>query len=403
MSGPSPGELPPDTSSQETPRQDIPSQNTPSQDTPPQADVQLLLEAFRRRDAAALQASAQRGVHLESRDEEGCCVLHLAAAAGEPGTVQWMLEAGADIHVAAGPGPWQGQDALMRAASEGQGGVVDLLLAAGANPMATDARGLRAIDLAHGSGHGGVVQRLASVSGGPPRDLAQHGAETALSRVDERGLGRDDGDDVCILVRASPEVVAQAWQECTDATWLPDAYGTEVRVDGACFLVFRFSGHPWTLLRAAHEAPDPGFTSSDAAHLSETLEAEAIYLLHEASVQHLRCHHYLRGQRRWTYDLPSTSAPSAGLGRSENAGDHFDDTFEDRFDDTFDPSDPRGGTAEPSAPPVSWASAVQEVDRHLRSLDAYAPSWGRLAGEHHRLEVAGLLPEAFERMDFLVC
>ena len=375
-----------------------------STDAARRGDVQALLEAFRRRDAVALQTSAQRGIDLESQDADGCAVLHLAAAAGEPGTVQWILEAGAAIGQVAGPGPWRGQDALMRAAEAGHGGVVDLLLAAGAEPTRTDAWGRRAIDLAHAAGQDAIVRRLTAVSGGPPRPRSEASRGTALSHVEDRGLGRDDGDDVCILVRAAPADVAGAWQTRIEVTtWLPDAYGTEVRLQGRCFLVFRFQGHPWTLLRAAHEAPDPGFDASDAAHLSRQLEVEAIFLRHQASESSLTYRHYLDGELRLGMDVPAAGAsPTAASGPGANGpGDAFDDHFEDGFEDTFDDVGMLSGMKGDSEPATSWHAAVRRVDRHLRSLDAYAPSWGRLDGEHHRLEVAGLHPEAFERMDFL--
>lgn len=365
-------------------------------------DVHSLLEAFRRRDTAALQALASQGIDLETRDHQGCTVLLRAAESGEPGTVQWILEAGAAIDATAG-GTMAGQDALMRAAAAGRGAVVDLLLAAGADPSAHDAVGQRAIDLAHRAGHQAIVERLRAVSGDAPRpqpvDRSEAASSGGLSQVDDRGLGRYDGEDLCILVRASPAEVAALWQERIQAAvWHRDAYGADVQLDGRCYLVFRFRSHDWTILRAVHESPDPGFDAADAAFLSQRLHTGSVFLSHSAGTQRLHYGYFLDGRRQMSMHVPGQlSGPLCDSNAAAGVfGDGFKDSFGDEFDDSFDDS------AWP-ATSVSWPRALRQVDAHLRRLDAYAPSWGRLKGATQRLEVAGLEAVAFERMDFLAC
>lgn len=359
--------------------------------------VDALLDAFRRRDADRLQSLARNGVDLEHRDAAGRTVLLRAAEAGEPGTVQWILEAGARLDAVATRGDGGGRDALMIAAASGHGGVVDLLLGAGAAATARDAEGARAIDLAAWAGHGAIVRRLQPVSGEPPRLPPTAETSDAAARVDDRGLGRFDGEDTCLLVRAPPGEVAARWARLQGVEdWRRDAYGEEVVIRGRCFLVFRFRDHAWTVIRDTHDEGSP-LTSADASCLASVCDEDVLFVHHSASNEQLRYVHFRRGVREdeLTWPAPAPSKP-------RDRGDH--DTFDDRFSDTFDDASPSPVVGPRCAGPdtvVSLADGLGRVDRRLKELDAYVPSWGRLAGESHRLEIAGLRPSAFERMDFL--
>lgn len=384
-------------------------------------DVRSLLEAFRRRDPRRLQALAARGVDLESRDPNGWTVLLRAAERGEPGTVQWILEAGSPLDAVACWDGVEGRDALMIAAADGHGGVVDLLLAAGASAVTRDDSGFRAIDLAAQGGHDSIVARLLVVSGGPPKthsteltsstdavcstDAASSTGTVSesrptMSRVEDRGLGRFDGEDTCILVRAAPGATAAWWCRHRQATvWRQDAYGEEVLVQGPSYLVFRFRGHAWTVIRAAHNE-GPQLSALDAAMLSKAAPVkEVVFIHHSTAAKQLTYRYYLAGNGSHSISWPNVEPVD-----TSSESDCFDDSFQDEFsDDVFvDRFDDNVFLSHSATNDLtSISAALRRVDVHLRELDAYVPSWGRLRGEAHRLEISGLDSSAFERMDFL--
>ncbi len=367
-------------------------------------DVGELLSAFRLRDAAALEELAAHGIDLESRDAAGCTVLMRAAESGEPGPVQWILEAGSRLEARATWKATGGRDALMIAAAQGHGAVVDLLLAAGASAEAEDDNGQRAIDLAIAAGHTEVSARLKDVSGRPLR--APMAAETSpeepsstladddlIARVPERGLGRFDGEEICLLMRAAPTEVAAWWQvQCPAEHWQQDAYGENIEVRGLCFLVFRFRGHAWTILRAVHEGRDSRLSIDQAARWAKDLGGEGLFLDHSSRNRRLVYRYYRAGDC-----LRSESWPSRRV-ISDPWDDRFEDPRGDRFDDSFEDS---AILTEVETGLGGWHRTQLQVDDHLRQLGAYVPSWGRLRDRVQRLEVAGLAPAAFERMDFL--
>lgn len=392
-------------------------------------DVEELLLAFRHRDATALEELARRGFDLESRDAGGCTVLMRAAEAGEPGAVQWILEAGARLDVRAP----DGRDALMIAAASGRGAVVDLLLAAGASAETEDDGGRRAIDLARAAGHTEIGARLETLSG--PSRRSAVAAETPrrtearytearrtdpelTSLADERGLGRFDGDDICLMVRAAPAEVAAWWHgQCRAERWQQDAYGEDIEVRGSCYLVFRFRGHDWTVIRAVHEGRDAGLTVAHAATWAGQFGGESLFLQHCARQQRLVYRYYRAAGCQESETWPPLPASPGRWGDpfADHQTDHYADTIGDAFEDPLQGvlvSHPTGiATVSSSAVGADtsetndegWRRAQRRVDDHLRQVGAYVPSWGRLRDRVQRLEVAGLAPTAFERMDFLAC
>jgi len=93
---------------------------------------------------------------LSETTPDGITPLHLAAALSEPGLVQAMLEAGADVHAKAA----SGHTALHGAAEYGCLKSARILLEAGARPNATAANGLPPIGLAAMKGDEEMVRLL---------------------------------------------------------------------------------------------------------------------------------------------------------------------------------------------------------------------------------------------------
>lgn len=311
--------------------------------------VETLLIAFRERDRATLEDLARRGVTLEVRGTDGHTVLTRAALRGDTEAIPWILQAGAAVDT-------------------------------------VDASGRTARMVAEDAGHGDAVRLL---------ELAGARRPSAMASI--RGLGAFDADDVSVLVRASPGDTAGALADHIGADrWQRDALGQEVSTAGRCYLVFRFLGHPWTVVRDAHTHPDRHLAAEDAQALSKVLACPALHLDHRPTQGVLAYRRYDAGQdTEW---LDASGSDPAVWPAETGAEDAWDD---DCWIDEDLPPPPKGhSTREP------WdVDAIDDpqrfIDQRLRDAGAYAPSWGRLRGSVHRLEIAGLDAADFERLDFV--
>ena len=129
------------------------------------AHPQIDIDAANFDDETPLMIAALRGdydwaLRLLQRDarinRDGWTPLHYAAAGPNAKVVGLLLDEGAEIEARAP----DGSTPLMMAALRGSERVVDLLLARGAATEPRDARGLRAVDRARGSGRDYLVKRL---------------------------------------------------------------------------------------------------------------------------------------------------------------------------------------------------------------------------------------------------
>jgi ankyrin repeat protein len=93
--------------------------------------VTPLLQASRVGDTLFIALLLDAGANVELAHPDGATPLMSAALAGSAESVRLLLENGADSNAV---DSFQHQSALMWAAAEGHGGVVDVLLAAGADP-----------------------------------------------------------------------------------------------------------------------------------------------------------------------------------------------------------------------------------------------------------------------------
>lgn len=92
----------------------------------------------------------------DAQDEGGWAALHSAAAAGHPGCVRLLLEAGALVDARNG----SRATALMLAASKGRGECLGALLAGGADPLLRDRMGATALHRAAAQGRIPEVRAL---------------------------------------------------------------------------------------------------------------------------------------------------------------------------------------------------------------------------------------------------
>lgn len=112
-------------------------------------------------DLATVRAALQGGADCNSRNEEGATLLMQAAGAGNLDMVRLLLESGADVNAADA----QGWTALMKAVfnhqlNRGFPEVVSALIAAGADIETRIGYGIRPLMLAAGYGEAGVVEVL---------------------------------------------------------------------------------------------------------------------------------------------------------------------------------------------------------------------------------------------------
>ena len=138
------------------------------------------LDAF---ECAALGEEARLAEHLSSDENavtavaaDGFTALHLASFFGRPGAVRLLLERGADANALAGNG--SGLRPLHSAVAARSEELVDLLLAAGADPDARQAGGFTALHAAAKHGDLGIAERL--IAAGADAALRTEEGQTAL-------------------------------------------------------------------------------------------------------------------------------------------------------------------------------------------------------------------------------
>lgn len=106
-------------------------------------------------DVELVQDLLQRGVELETKDDEGFTALMYAANAGQDLAARLLVDAGAEVNQV----DLQGSTPLMFAAQQGHLGIVKKLLSSGANVSARRVDGLTARDFAVRHSH----ERIAGI------------------------------------------------------------------------------------------------------------------------------------------------------------------------------------------------------------------------------------------------
>lgn len=112
------------------------------------------------RHPALARALIERGANAgaAARNAAGVAPIHAAAAVRDIETMRLLIERGADVNA-----PQQmGYTALHTAAQHGDEAMVEMLLAAGANPKAIAGDGKSPADLASAQGHTVLAERLSS-------------------------------------------------------------------------------------------------------------------------------------------------------------------------------------------------------------------------------------------------
>jgi ankyrin repeat protein len=111
-------------------------------------------------DGARLLLDAGAELDVVSRNDFSVYPIH-SAAAGRVPVALLLVERGANVNVR----QRHGWTPLHSAAHNGSVDLVDALLAAGADPEATNDDGVTALDLARKAGHDAIVERLQAVVG----------------------------------------------------------------------------------------------------------------------------------------------------------------------------------------------------------------------------------------------
>ena len=120
-----------------------------------------VIQAIRLEDEALLRELLKNPSAARSRNRWGHSALALAAQASTPALAQALLRSGADVDARCAPSR---RTPLMAAAWSGRQGSVDILLEAGADPLAVDAQGFDALMCAAQGGWWPCALALADLS-----------------------------------------------------------------------------------------------------------------------------------------------------------------------------------------------------------------------------------------------
>ena len=130
-------------------------------------------------DPDILAALLEAGTDIETRDDDGNSLLHLAAERDKPATVAALLEAGANLGVRdpSGRTPLHAAAASTAVGSRlASSAAIAVLLEAGADPNARDDAGYTALQLAPGDSTGLITALMEAHAGGIVHDPNAHDA-----------------------------------------------------------------------------------------------------------------------------------------------------------------------------------------------------------------------------------
>ncbi|HEY4001599.1 MAG TPA: ankyrin repeat domain-containing protein [Candidatus Xenobia bacterium] len=125
----------------------------------------------------------QHGADVNA-EEEGVTAVMRAAQWGQAGVLKLLVDAGATVSI---PHPWRRQPPLTLAAMFGSAACVSLLLAAGADPAATDDDGRTALDYARDWAGTNLSQKLRDLYGPGRVKRLRVGLEVHLEHALRRG------------------------------------------------------------------------------------------------------------------------------------------------------------------------------------------------------------------------
>ncbi|KAL5708375.1 hypothetical protein ACHQM5_019175 [Ranunculus cassubicifolius] len=130
-------------------------EGTPSQEIPIEI-IEALLEAARYDDIDDLKALQSSGVSLNSKDSEGRTALHMAAANGHKGIVEYLIQNGVDLNAY----NVEKNTALHWACLNGHIEVVKTLIIAGADLAILNSYERSAVDEAVSHGKMAVIDAI---------------------------------------------------------------------------------------------------------------------------------------------------------------------------------------------------------------------------------------------------
>ncbi|MCP4656975.1 MAG: hypothetical protein GY856_16310 [bacterium] len=352
-----------------------------------QAMMDALLDA-----GADVNAVFERTTPLES------VVLSYMDPRAKSALVEKLLRHGADPNRASKGG----MTMLANAAERGEVEVVKSLIEAGAELNAVDKQGRTALDCAIDNQHPDVVELLEGLGAAKERnrseivedqDVEDKGQDEKLPMAEMRGVLSFDGTDMMALVKASVDEVAEAFKEhCEAEIWEQDVYGQEVEYTDSCYIVFRFRGHPWTVIREQFTGKHGRFIEEDDAQaVSEDLGVPAIYFAHCDTAGYVGYRYYESGRLlEWLENGEEDDGAQFGEEDEADLGEEAMVSFGSELRDVD---------------PAEIAGFCDFVDDFFRDLDAFVPSWGigrgGKAGKKYRLEIDGIEPEDIARMDFV--
>ena len=148
----------------------------------PERIQHLLFDAARLGRVDVLPALLLAGADVDCHDRNGYTPLILASYNGQAEATDLLLSHGASADA---PDAVRGNTPLMGVSFKGYGAIAERLLAAGADPRATNSVGQTALMMAAMFGHGGIVDRLLE-AGASPDDVDIAG-NTAISLARAQG------------------------------------------------------------------------------------------------------------------------------------------------------------------------------------------------------------------------